>query len=259
MTPDSFSDGGRYLDTGPAVEHGLEMIGAGADLVDVGGESSRPGGQPVPADVEWRRIGDVIHRLARAGVPVSVDTTKSEVARRAVDAGACVINDISGLRFDPSIADLAAATGAGLIVMHMRGEPRTMQLDVGYDDLVGTVRQELATSVELGVSRGCRADQIVVDPGIGFGKSVAGNLEILAGLDRLLDLGRPVLVGTSRKSFIGKLLDAPPDQRVEGTIASCVAALDRGARLFRVHEVGPVRRALDVAEAILWAGGHKKE
>ncbi len=259
VTPDSFSDGGRYANPDIAVDRGLEMIDDGADLVDVGGESSRPGTEPVPADEEWRRIADVVDRLIRSGVPVTVDTTKAEIARRALDAGACAINDISGLRFEPAIADLAAATGAGLIVMHMRGEPRTMQLDVAYDDLLGTVRRELAVSVDIAIGRGCRPDQIVVDPGIGFGKSTEGNLEILSGLDRLLDLGRPVLVGPSRKSFIGQLLDVPSDQRVEGTIASCVVARDRGAGLFRVHGVGPVRRALDVADAVLRAEGPDKE
>lgn len=252
VTPDSFSDGGRYLDPGAAAERAARMIEEGADLVDVGGESTRPGAKPVPAEEEWRRVGPVLERLAAGSDPVvvSVDTTKGEVARRALDAGASIVNDVSGLRFDRSIAEMAARTGAGLVVMHMRGDPSTMQADVAYDDLVGEVRDRLRESVEVAVQSGCDPEQVVVDPGIGFGKSAEGNLELLARLDRLLPLGRPILVGPSRKSFLGALLDLPPEERVEGTLAACVVALTRGARIFRVHDVAPARRALDVAEAI---------
>lgn len=252
VTPDSFSDGGRYQDPGAAAERAVRMIEEGADLVDVGGESTRPGAKPVPAEEEWRRVGPVLEWLAAGSDPVvvSVDTTKGEVARRALDAGASIVNDVSGLRFDRSIGELAASTGAGLVVMHMRGDPSTMQADVAYDDLVGEVRDRLRESVEVAVQSGCDPEQVVVDPGIGFGKSAEGNLELLARLDRLLPLGRPILVGPSRKSFLGALLDLPPEERVEGTLAACVVALTRGARIFRVHDVAPARRALDVAEAI---------
>jgi len=232
------------------VAYALKMVDEGADLIDVGGESSRPGANPVDAQEEWRRIGTVTAALVGAGITVSVDTTKADVARRALDAGAAAINDISGLRFEPAVGDLAAEFGAGLIVMHMRGEPRTMQTELVYDDLIGEVAGSLEMSIATAVERGCSPEQVVVDPGIGFGKSLEGNLQLLAGLDAFRLLGRPVLVGTSRKSFLGQLLAAPSDDRLEGTIASCVSALDRGARLFRVHDVGPVRRALDVADAI---------
>ena len=254
LTPDSFSDGGRYVDVVEATERASEMVAHGADLIDVGGESTRPGARAVDAAEEWRRVGPVVERLALQGIAVSVDTMKAEVARRAVDMGAAVLNDVSGLRHDPGLADVAAEAGAGLILMHMRGTPRTMQNDVEYDDLVGQVRDGLRHSMAVASERGCSPGQIVVDPGLGFGKSAAGNLELIAGLGRLLDLGRPVLVGPSRKSFIGAILDSPVEERLEGTIAACLSALERGARLFRVHDVRAVRRALDVAWAIQSSG-----
>lgn len=250
LTPDSFSDGGAYPDADGAVARAERLMHEGADLIDVGGESTRPGAHPVEAAEEWRRIGGVVESLARRGIPVSVDTVKSDVARRAADSGAVALNDVSGLRADPALADVAAAQGLGLILMHMRGTPRTMQDDVDYDDLVGEVRDELQRSAHLACVRGCRPEQLVLDPGIGFGKSVEGNLELIAGIGRLLELGRPVLVGPSRKSFIGAVLDVPVEDRVEGTLAACLSALERGARLFRVHDVLQVRRALDVAWAI---------
>lgn len=254
LTPDSFSDGGSYADTGAALARAERMVEDGADLIDVGGESTRPGAGSVDATKEWSRIGPVVEALALRGIPVSIDTTKADVARRAVDGGAAVLNDVSGLRHDPGLADVAARAGSGLIVMHMRGTPRTMQNDVEYDDLVGEVRDALAHSMQVACDRGCSPEQIVVDPGIGFGKSTAGNLELIAGIGRLLDLARPILVGPSRKSFIGAILDVPVEERLEGTIAACLSALERGARLFRVHDVRQVRRALDVAWAIRNSG-----
>jgi len=254
LTPDSFSDGGSYTDTGAALARAEQMFGDGADLIDVGGESTRPGACSVDATEEWSRIGSVVEGLTLRGIPVSIDTMKADVAQRAVDAGAAVLNDVSGLRRDPALAEVAARAGAGLILMHMRGTPRTMQSDVEYDDLVGEVRDGLRHSIEMACDHGCSPGQIVVDPGIGFGKSAAGNLELIAGIGRLLDLGRPVLVGPSRKSFIGAILDVPVEERLEGTIAACLAALERGARLFRVHDVRQVRRALDVAWAIRNSG-----
>lgn len=254
LTPDSFSDGGRYPDAGAALARAEEMVEAGADLIDVGGESTRPGAEPVNEAEEWNRIGAVVEGLALRGVAVSIDTTKAGVARRAVESGAAVLNDVSGLRSDPALADVAARSGTGLILMHMRGTPRTMQDDVEYGDLVGEVSGKLERSMEVARDRGCLSEQLVIDPGIGFGKSAEGNLELIAGIGRLLDLGRPILVGPSRKSFIGKVLGVSERQRLEGTIAACVSALDRGARLFRVHDVRQVRRALDLAWAIQAAG-----
>ncbi len=226
------------------------MMDEGADLIDVGGESTRPDAEPVPWAEEWERVGPVIERLAQRSIPVSVDTTKLNVARRALDVGAVAVNDVSGLRFEPEIADLVAEMGAGLVIMHMRGDPRTMQDDVAYADLVGEIRDFLAGQIEKALRRGCRRDQLVIDPGLGFGKSAEGNLELIARLGTFTELGQPVLVGPSRKSFIGKALDLPMEQRLEGTLAACLTALERGARLFRVHDVGPARRALDMADAI---------
>lgn len=250
VTPDSFSDGGLYLEAEAAVRRAWEMAEEGADLVDVGAESSRPGAAPVSPQEEWARLEPVLERLGGLPVPICVDTTKGEVARRALEMGAAAINDISGLRFDPAIGRLVAESGAGLVLMHMRGEPRIMQLDTAYEDLVGEVRGALAASLADAVEAGCDPDQVVLDPGIGFGKSAEGNLELLARLGEIVELGRPVLVGPSRKSFLGAILDLPPEERLEGSIAACVVALERGARLFRAHDVRAARRALDVAHAI---------
>lgn len=254
LTPDSFSDGGSYPDAGAALARAEQMIEAGADLIDLGGESTRPGARPVDAGEEWNRIGAVVEGLALRGIPASIDTTKADVARRAVDSGAVVLNDVSGLHCDPALAEVAAKEGTGLILMHMRGTPRTMQRRVEYGDLVSEVREGLERSMGIACDRGCASAQLVVDPGIGFGKSAEGNLELISGIGRLLVLGRPVLVGPSRKSFIGKILGAPVEERLEGTIAACLSALERGARLFRVHDVRQVRMALDVAWAIRIAG-----
>jgi dihydropteroate synthase len=255
VTPDSFWDGGEHARPGDAVERAREMAEEGADLVDVGGESTRPGAPAVDAEEEWARIGPVLEELDGGPVPLSVDTTKSEVAARALEAGAAVLNDVSGLRFDPGLADLAARHGAGLVLMHMRGTPRTMQEDTEYDDLLGEVTAFLADAAAEAGRRGCRREQLVVDPGIGFGKSARGSLELLGRLGEIAEAGLPVLVGVSRKSFIGDTLGGlPAGERLEGTLAACVAALDRGARIFRVHDVRAARRALDLAEAVRRAG-----
>ncbi|MCL7971204.1 MAG: dihydropteroate synthase [marine benthic group bacterium] len=250
LTPDSFSDGGRYPDTATALSRAEEMMESGADLIDVGGESTRPGARAVDAAEEWTRIGPVLRGLAERRIPACVDTMKAAVAERAIDEGAVALNDVSGLNHDPALAEVAAKAGAGLILMHMRGTPGTMQTDLQYADLMSEVADGLRRSTQIAGERGCRPEQLVVDPGIGFGKSAEGSLALIGGLDRLLDLGRPILVGPSRKSFIGKTLDLPVDERLEGTIAACVTALERGARLFRVHDVRAVRRALDLAWAI---------
>jgi len=250
VTPDSFSDGDLWIEPAAAVDHALRMVDDGADLVDVGAESTRPGAQPVDPEPEWGRLEPVVKGLAARGIRFSIDTTKLEIASRALDSGAAAINDVSGLRFSPEIAPLCAAHGAGLILMHMRGEPRTMQADVAYADLVGEVRRFLEAQASLALSAGCAPDQIVIDPGIGFGKSAEGNLELLGRVADLSQLGYPVLVGPSRKSFMGKVLGLPLEQRLEATIAACLSAHQGGAKLFRVHDVGPARRALDMAEAI---------
>jgi dihydropteroate synthase len=254
LTPDSFSDGGSYTDAAQAVARAVEMTQAGADLIDVGGESTRPGAVAVDAETEWRRIGRVVEQLSDRGILVSVDTTKSLVARRAVAAGAVALNDVSGLVADPAMGEVAAESGAGLVLMHMRGTPGTMQRDVEYADLLGEVKRFLTAALRRAESAGCQPAQLAVDPGIGFGKSVHGNLELIAKLGALADLERPILVGPSRKSFIGRILNVPVGERMEGTIAACTAALERGARLFRVHDVKAARRALDVAWAIRNAG-----
>lgn len=250
ITPDSFADGGQFLEPGAAIARAHAMVDEGADMIDVGAESSRPGAEAVTAESEWNRLEPVLAGLGDLPVPVSVDTTKEEVARRSLELGAEAINDISALRFDPRIADLAAESGAGLVLMHMRGDPRTMQSDVEYADLLEEVVESLTEAAALAVARGCREEQIVVDPGIGFGKSAEGSLELIARLDGLAGAGYPVLVGPSRKSFLGTLFGHGLEERVEGTLAACVAALARGARLFRVHDVRAARRALDVAHAI---------
>lgn len=251
VTPDSFSDGGAFLDPGAAIAHGLQLASEGADLLDVGGESTRPGAAPVPADEEARRVVPVIRELAaRAGVPVSVDTTKAAVARAALAAGATLVNDVSGLRFDSELGAVVAHAKAALVVMHMQGEPRTMQKAPRYADLLPEVIGELGAALARAEAAGIDPGRTIVDPGIGFGKTLEHNLELLARLGELRILGRPILVGPSRKSFIGALLDLPPAGRLEGTIAACCLAADRGAHLVRVHDVGAVRRALRVADAI---------
>jgi dihydropteroate synthase len=252
VTPDSFSDGGAFLDPEAAIAHGLRLAAEGADILDVGGESTRPGAAPVPADEERRRVVPVVRGLAaRCALPISVDTTKAAVARAALDAGASIVNDVSALRFDPSLGPVVAAAGAALVLMHMQGDPRTMQVEPRYDDLLGEVRGELAAALARAAAAGVDPARTLVDPGIGFGKTLAHNLELLGRLGELAGLGRPILVGPSRKSFIGKITGAPPAGRVEGTIAACCLAAARGAHAVRVHDVAAVRRALAVADAVL--------
>jgi dihydropteroate synthase len=252
VTPDSFSDGGRFLNPEQAIRHAKEMAAAGADMIDVGGESSRPGAEPVSAEEEIRRVIPVIERLSREiPVPISIDTYKSGVARRALQAGARWINDISALRFDPKMAGLVAESSAPVVLMHMKGTPKDMQRDPHYDSVVDEVRSFLEERIEFAVSAGIQREQIVVDPGIGFGKRVQDNLAILAGLKRFGSLGRPILLGTSRKSFISRVLNLPPEERLEGTAATLAIGLMNGARIFRVHDAGHAVRVIRMAEAIL--------
>jgi dihydropteroate synthase len=250
VTPDSFSDGGLYLDPGRAVEHGRSLVAQGADLLDVGGESTRPGAEAVDAERELDRVLPVIEGLA-GSVPISVDTSKAPVAEAAIAAGAAVVNDVTALRAEPELAGVCAEAGVEVCLMHMQGDPRTMQENPTYDDVVEDVRAFLAERVEAAVSAGIAEQRIWVDPGIGFGKTVEHNLELLRRLGELRELGRPILIGTSRKSFIGKLTGAPVERRLGGSIASSVLAWANGAEVLRVHDVGEVREAIVVAGAIL--------
>ncbi len=251
VTPDSFSDGGLFLDADAAVEHGLRLAREGADILDVGGESTRPGADPVGEDEELRRVVPVIERLAlRGDARLSIDTTKVTVARAALGAGATLVNDVSALRFDPAMAGLVAETGAGCCLMHMLGEPRTMQEDPRYDDVVSEVKAFLEERLAFAVSEGIDEERVWLDPGIGFGKTVEHNLELLRRLDEIAAIGRPVVVGTSRKSFLGKLAGGRDEgERLPGTIATNVLALERGASVFRVHDVAQNADALTVAAA----------
>ena len=250
VTPDSFSDGGLFLDADAAVEHGLRLAREGADILDVGGESTRPGADPVSEDEELRRVVPVIERLAEGDARLSIDTTKVTVARAAIAAGATLVNDVSALRFDPGMARLVAETGAGCCLMHMLGEPRTMQEDPRYDDVVSDVKGFLEERLAFAVSEGIDEERVWLDPGIGFGKTVEHNLELLRRLDEIVAIGRPVVVGTSRKSFLGKLVGGRDEgERLPGTIATNVLALERGASVFRVHDVAQNADALAVATA----------
>jgi len=254
ITPDSFSDGGLYLDPERAAARGLEMIADGADILDLGGESSRPGSDPVPWEEELSRIRPVLDRLRnRTRALISVDTTKYEVARAALNEGADIINDISSFSLDPRLLELASETGAGFILMHMKGTPKTMQVQPSYEDVVREVRTFLEEKIAVAEAYGVSRDALALDPGIGFGKRQEDNLALLNRLDALADLDRPVLLGVSRKSFIGKILNALPGDRLEGTIAASIIGLVRGAHILRVHDVKAVRRAARVADAILAA------
>jgi dihydropteroate synthase len=259
VTPDSFSDGGKFLDADEALAHAEQMISEGADIIDVGGESTRPGGEPISHEEEIKRVVPVIEALARkTNTPISVDTTKSEVARAALDAGAAIVNDISALRFDFYVADAAARAGAGLVLMHSRGTPATMHRLPPVADIMQEVTSSLRASVNMAERRGVKRESIVIDPGIGFGKSQEQNLELIAKLDQLIaafpDL--PVLVGTSRKSFIGKILadesgtPAPAEDRLHGTMATITAAVLSGAHIIRVHDVKAAVETIRVADSI---------
>lgn len=251
VTPDSFSDGGAFLDPASAVAHGRRLVAEGAHIVDVGGESTRPGAEPVPAAAELARVVGVVEGLAAHGARVSVDTMKARVARAALAAGATYVNDVSALRHDPGMAAVVAESGAECCLMHMLGEPRTMQAAPRYDDVVDDVRSFLEERLAFAVSEGIPEDRIALDPGIGFGKSSEHNLELLRRLHELTVLGRPLLVGVSRKSFLGRITGREPADRVAATVAASVIAYERGARIFRVHDVAAVADGLAVAAATL--------
>jgi dihydropteroate synthase len=277
VTPDSFSDGGLFLDPQAAIAHGLELVAQGADILDVGGESTRPGAAPVAQEEELRRVLPVVEGLAAElkvgessagpeGPQISIDTSKAAVARAALQAGASLVNDVTALRGDPEMAGVIAASGAECCLMHMLGEPRTMQREPRYADVVEDVKAFLQERLDYAVRAGIEEERVLLDPGIGFGKTVAHNLALLRDLAELAALGRPLLVGTSRKSFLGRILaDATAtggasavqpldvEQRLPATLATCVLAYERGARVLRVHDVGPARAALAVAAATLGA------
>jgi len=254
VTPDSFSDGGEWFDGDAALAHAADLVADGADILDVGGESTRPGAAPVPEHEELRRVVPIVEAAAarHPSTQISVDTSKLAVARAALDAGATYVNDVTAFRADPRMAALTAERGADCCLMHMLGEPRTMQDDPRYEDVVSEVKAFLEARLAFAVAEGVPEERIQLDPGIGFGKTLEHNLELLRRLDELAALGRPLVVGTSRKGFIGRLTGREtPADRVHGTVATNVLALERGASVFRVHDVRPTRDALVVAAAML--------
>jgi dihydropteroate synthase len=251
VTPDSFSDGGRFLAADDALAQALTLVREGAAIVDIGGESTRPGSESVPAEEELGRVLPVIDALAGSiGVPISVDTMKAAVARASLAAGAGIVNDVSALRYDDGMAEVIAEAGCPVCLMHMKGRPKTMQDDPRYDDVVGDVVRFLEERMEFALARGVREEQLMVDPGIGFGKTAAHNLALLAGLERIVALGRPVVLGASRKRFLGAILGAEPGERLIGTVATTVLGAVSGVQVFRVHDVKPNFQALRVTQAV---------
>jgi dihydropteroate synthase len=258
VTPDSFSDGGAYLDPDAAIAHGFELVGEGADILDVGGESTRPGAAEVSAAEEIERVVPVIEGLADAGVPISIDTSKAAVAERALGAGASIVNDVTALG-DPAMAPLCAEANCGLVLMHMKGTPRTMQQEPRYEDLLGEISAFLRERIDRAVEAGLAEEAIWLDPGIGFGKTVDHNLELIDRLGELRELGRPLVLGASRKSFIGKLSGREVGERLGGSLAAAVVGSLRGADVLRVHDVGATREAVMVTEAITGERGWRRE
>jgi dihydropteroate synthase len=268
ITPDSFSDGGRFFETDMAVAQGLKLIADGADILDIGGESTRPFSDPVPASEEIRRVTPVIAALAeKTSIPISIDTNKAEVARKAIEAGASIINDVSALRMDPKMATVAAEADVPVILMHMKETPKTMQVAPTYDNLMEEIRTFLADAIEQAVESGVKRNRILIDPGIGFGKTLAHNLEIMASLRQLQSLGCPVLVGASRKTFLRKLLeddgqkDISPDLPIveSATQASVAAAILNGAQVVRVHDVAGTKITARITDAIKTATPNRKD
>jgi len=256
VTPDSFSDGGLFFDKEKAIAHGIKMVEEGADIIDIGGESTRPGSKPLELEEELRRIIPVIESLSKkVEVPISIDTYKSAVAQRAIEAGADIINDISGLRFDPNLAQVAARENTPLVLMHIRGTPETMQKDIYYESLFSEILLYLKGSIQMAESAGVDPQQIIVDPGIGFGKAAEDNFLIIKNLYEFRILGKPILLGTSRKSFIGKILNEAAGGRLEGTLSSIAIGVLNGAHVIRSHDVLQAKKAVIVADAIRLAGG----
>lgn len=251
ITPDSFSDGGLFLNADDAVRRAQAMAEEGADIIDIGGESSRPGADPVPMQEEIRRVIPVIERVAKhLSIPISVDTHKAEVARRALSAGARIINDISALRFDPEMAPLVAREGVPVVLMHMQGTPSDMQLHPVYADVIREIMDFFEARLRWAEQSGLSRDQIVLDPGIGFGKTVDHNLTLLSRLSEFRRIGCPLLIGPSRKSFIGQVLGLPVEERIEGTAAAVVVGVLNGASIVRVHDVKVMNRVVRMVEAL---------
>ena len=252
VTPDSFSDGGMFFKPKRAIERALMMAEEGSDIIDVGGESTRPGSEPISKEEELKRVLPVIKQVVKEiDIPVSIDTYKSEVARKALDAGAQLVNDISALRFDPDMRKVISEYDVSVVLMHIKGTPKNMQENPSYTDLIQEISDYLNESKELAEAAGIAEEKIIVDPGIGFGKRVEDNLKILKNLKELAHLGRPILLGVSRKSFIGKVLDLPTEQRLEGSLACLAVAILNGANILRVHEVKESKRAAQMVDAIL--------
>ena len=253
ITPDSFSDGGRYLNTSRAIDKAFEMVDNGADIIDIGGESTRPGSDFISKDEELQRIVPVIQEIRNqdSEILISIDTYKSDVAEIAVDLGANIVNDISGLTFDQNMSTFLSGRDIPVIIMHIKGKPKTMQSNPIYDDLLNDINSFFKKQIIFAQNNGIVRDNIILDPGIGFGKTFNHNLTIINNLKDLCNLGHPIMVGTSRKAFIGDILDAPPSERVEGTIASVVASVINGANIVRVHDVKEIKKAIMVTEKIL--------
>jgi dihydropteroate synthase len=255
VTPDSFSDGGKFFKSDDAVRQGMEMIEQGADMIDVGGESTRPGSDPLPTEDELSRVIPVIESLsAESDVPISIDTYKAEVARRALDAGAQMINDISALRFDPGMKEVVQEYRVPVVLMHIKGTPKEMQKDPHYDDVIAEITEYLRQSIKMAEEAGISRERIIIDPGIGFGKRLQDNLNILKNLKEFSILECPILVGCSRKSFIGKILDLPVEERLEGSLAALAVAVMNGANIVRVHDVRESKRVVGLVDAIRRAG-----
>ena len=255
VTPDSFSDGGLFLDKKSAVRKGLQLIEDGADILDIGGESTRPGSNPVTPEEEKKRILPVVSEIRKkTDALISVDTTKSEVLKSALDAGADILNDISGMRFDPKIRELVSIKDIPVIIMHMKGTPRNMQESPRYGNVIHEIKSFLQQRVTEALTAGIKKKKIIIDPGIGFGKRLKDNLRIISNLSAFNELGFPIMIGVSRKSFIGDLLALSPEQRIEGTIASSLISILQGAHIPRVHDVASLKRAVTVAEAIIKEG-----
>ncbi|MBM4128761.1 MAG: dihydropteroate synthase [Nitrospira sp.] len=252
VTPDSFSDGGLYFDRTKAIKRAFQIIEEGADMIDIGGESTRPGSEPITIDEELRRTIPVIEVLAgNIKIPISIDTYKSEVAKKALDAGASMVNDISGLRFDPLMADVVSMYGVPVVVMHIKGTPRDMQQNPVYEALIPEIMDYLRTSIHIAEQSGIPGDRIIVDPGIGFGKTFDHNLEIINNLQEFTLLEKPILIGPSRKAFIGKILgDVPAQERIEGTIAAVAICVMKGANIVRVHDIREIAKVVKVVDAI---------
>ena len=259
VTPDSFWDGGCFATVERAVERAGQMADEGADIIDIGGESTRPGSEPVSAEEEIRRIGPVVEHLVRnVNIPVSIDTRRALVAETMLEIGAHLINDISGLSFDEAMPDVVKRYGAAVVIMHMRGTPETMQLFTDYDDVVLDVKKELSDRIATAERKGINPESIVIDPGIGFSKTAEQCVELIARLDEFLDIGKPVLLGPSRKSFMGKMFGQKPEDRLEATITCCVAGVLKGASIVRVHDVASVSRALGMLAELKSREGSRK-